>query len=579
MIRPMESSISPNRHASLPRAQMRSSLLSAWCLQLLPRRSSSVTILGRSVCGSVRSKVSRIATQRCTMEAPLGVSPTRVRMLTKTHEDLSDAKCVVYWMHAAVRSSYNHALEVAVAVANNRKLPLYAVFVLDTTFPHPGVRQLRFAADGLRDVKEKLESRGIPFVTLQSSDKDVAGVVAKVAKAASAARVITDAPMPLRRPRQVVVAVSEECDKMDIPLLQVETNVVVPLETASPKEEYAARTIRPKIHRAWNAYFVTLPTVDIVQQADSWPTVALDNATEWDLSTDSVSETDERAAEVDSFFRGGYDAGMRVLNEFVERKLAHYEKGRNEPAGGYVSNLSPYLRFGHMSPVEIALRVRGRRTGGQAVRSGADTFLEEMIVRRELAYNMCLYNDKYDSMEVLPAFARATLEDHAKDKRPWSYNYEQLECALTHCPFWNAAQIELVCTGKMHGYMRMYWCKKIIEWTATPETAFEYAVKLNNVFNIDGCDPNSYAGVAWSFGKHDQGWREREIFGKVRYMNDAGLRRKFDMAAYVDKTSKLAKSHMPPLLAAVRVKHSAKRPIQSSIRDLQSSAKKRKKRT
>ena len=238
--------------------------------------------------------------------------------------------------------------------------------------------------------------------------------------------------------------------------------------------------------------------------------------------------------------RGGARAAEARLRHFLARGLERYDEDRNDPGLAGQSGLSPYLHFGHISPLSVALAVRERRG------AGARAFLEELIVRRELSVNMVRYSAVYDRFAVLPAWCRATLLAHAGDRREHLYTPRQLEAARTHDPYWNAAQTEMILTGSMHGYMRMYWGKKILEWTASPEQAFRTALRLNNRHQLDGRDPNGFAGVAWVFGKHDRPWAERPVFGLVRYMNAAGLERKFDMKAYVERVGKLATAEPRP---------------------------------
>jgi len=231
-------------------------------------------------------------------------------------------------------------------------------------------------------------------------------------------------------------------------------------------------------------------------------------------------------------FRGGAREAERRLRAFIANKLDEYHLRRNEPAAGIQSDMSPYLHFGQVSPVAIALKIR--RCG--APQEAKDAYLEELIVQRELSINFVTFNSKYDSYgHAIPPWARATLSYHSRDKRQPAYSLAQLEAGDTDDPYWNAAQREMILTGKMHNYMRMYWGKKILQWHRRPAEAFRAALHLNNKYELDGRDPNSYAGVAWCFGKHDRPWAEREIFGKVRYMNAAGLERKFDMDAYLRK--------------------------------------------
>ena len=215
--------------------------------------------------------------------------------------------------------------------------------------------------------------------------------------------------------------------------------------------------------------------------------------------------------------------------------MPDYPKLRNDPILDYQSSLSPYLHFGQISPVYVALRILDSNASIEA----KEAYLEEIVVRRELAVNYVQHNENYDNFNGLPEWAKRTLGSHKNDQREYLYNLRELENAETHDPYWNAAQNEMRITGKMHGYMRMYWGKKIVEWTENPEIAFNMALYLNNKYELDGRDPNGFAGIAWCFGKHDRPWKERPVFGNVRYMNENGLRRKFDADKYIEKVKQL----------------------------------------
>jgi deoxyribodipyrimidine photo-lyase len=226
----------------------------------------------------------------------------------------------------------------------------------------------------------------------------------------------------------------------------------------------------------------------------------------------------------------GEKAAQSALYGFVEEKLGGYDRDRNNPNKTGQSDLSPYLHFGHISAQRIALEVIKEKAASES----RDAFLEELIVRRELSDNFCFYNDHYDSVEGFPEWAKKTLDQHMKDKRPYLYSLEDFEEARTHDDLWNAAQMEMVKCGKMHGYMRMYWAKKILEWTRSPEEAMETAIYLNDRFELDGRDPNGYAGIAWSIGGvHDRAWNEWNVFGKIRYMSYNGCRSKFKTDSYI----------------------------------------------
>jgi deoxyribodipyrimidine photo-lyase len=291
------------------------------------------------------------------------------------------------------------------------------------------------------------------------------------------------------------------------PLIQVETNAVVPLEQASPKEEWAARTLRPKIKRRLEEFLVPLKTRRLKKDSLGLRLESLD-VTDPDRALAAL-KVDRSVGKVTSF-TGGTSEAKRRLAEFIAVKLALYPEGQ-------------------ISPLFIALQVLGSKN------PAAEVYLEELIVRRELGLNFAYYNPDYDRFAAVPPWARKTLSEHEKDKREAVYSPAELEGGRTGDPYWNAAQRELVATGAMHNYMRMYWGKRFIEWTRSAGEAFRTALYLNNKYAIDGRDPNSFAGVAWCFGRHDRAWPSRPVFGKVRSMTASGLRRKFDIEAYVRK--------------------------------------------
>jgi deoxyribodipyrimidine photo-lyase len=258
------------------------------------------------------------------------------------------------------------------------------------------------------------------------------------------------------------------------------------------------------------------------------------NSAFWNAAAKNDWPAAERSPEADGapqaerIIPGEAAAAMRLCN-FLANKLTSYQSDRNDPNRDGQSGLSPYLHFGQISAQRVAL---------EAARSMRDAgaFLEELIVRKELSDNFCYYNQHYDDIEGFPAWARASLYEHEKDGREYLYSLEELEEARTHDELWNAAQQEMLLTGKMHGYMRMYWAKKILEWTASPAEAQAAAINLNDRYELDGRDPNGYAGIAWSLGGlHDRAWKERAIFGKVRYMSYNGAKRKFDVKAYINR--------------------------------------------
>lgn len=412
-------------------------------------------------------------------------------------------------MQAAIRTRYNHALEYAIHLANHRKVSLEVFFVLTWNYPQASRRHYQFLLEGLADVQANLSSRGIPFVLHQG---DPPGVALRLAGESSS--IVTDRGYTrIQRGWRDELARQAPC-----PVIQVDTNVVVPVETASVKEEYSAATFRPRITRQRDTFLQPLSPVPYWNSRGPLaPAAALPPA-------DSVP-----GEPLEEALPGGEDAAARELTRFLEERLSRYSELRNVPDRDWTSRMSAYLHFGQISPLEIALRAVDYHEAvlepGDA--SGVETLLEELIVRRELAINYTFYNPHYDSYQGLPQWARTTLEEHRDDRRPWTYSYRQLEAGETHDPYWNAAQHQMLRSGRIHGYMRMYWGKKILEWSPDPEEAFSRAITLNDTYQLDGRDPNGYAGVAWCFGKHDRPWKERPVFGKVRYMNDRGLERKF----------------------------------------------------
>lgn len=447
------------------------------------------------------------------------IQPERITPLNGL--EVRRGRYVLYWMQAAQRVDYNHALEYAIDRANRLEVPVVVAFGLTADFPEANARHYHFMLAGLDEVRRELASRGILMVLRAGSPPQcIAGL------ADDACLVVVDAGyLKVQRQWRVEVAQTIRCR-----LEEVETNLIVPVEEAADAENFSAGTFRPRIGRKLDTYLVELRKQKPRHDALG---LKLDS-----LDLDDIGQV-LRDLKVDTSvgpvagFKGGAREAKRRLNAFIRSKLDDYAERRNDPNLDNTSNLGPYLHFGQISPLYVALRVR--RVGG----GGADAFLEELVVRRELSFNFVRYNRQYDDFECLPPWAKRTLNFHASDKREYLYDLEEFETARTHDPYWNAAQKQMVLTGKMHGYMRMYWGKKILEWTPSPRKGFEIALYLNNKYELDGRDPNGFAGVAWCFGKHDRAWAERSVFGKVRYMNAAGLRRKFDADAYVETIGRL----------------------------------------
>ncbi len=459
------------------------------------------------------------------------IEPERIAPLNS--REIVRGDYVLYWMQQSQRARWNHALEYAVARANKLGQPLLVCFGLTEAFPEANLRHYTFMLEGLREVGLALHRRGIAF-TVQRGDP--AEVALRLGRRASL--IVCDRGyLALQKAWRQQLAGSARCA-----VVQVESDVVVPVNAASHKAEFAARTLRPKLRRLWPKYLREVRTVPVMSPGLSRVPPGLDwrnpEAILRRLRIDSRnrSELIARFRPPRNISRGGTSEAEKVFRRFCCRLLRTYKEHRNQPQTCSVSHMSKYLHFGQVSPLWLALEVRKHSEAG---RINIDSYIDELLVRRELSINWVEFTPHYERYDALPRWARETLAKHARDRRPHLYSRAQLEAAETHDPYWNAAMNEMRYTGYMHNHMRMYWGKKILEWSPTPEEAHATALALNNKYFIDGRDPNSFANVAWIFGLHDRPWPERPIFGKVRYMNARGLERKCDIAAYLKRVERL----------------------------------------
>jgi len=458
----------------------------------------------------------------------LSIEPTRIKPLNQ--KKMTDGDFVLYWMQQSQRAEENHALEYAVELANHLDRPMVVVFGLTNGYPEANLRHYRFMLEGLRETAATLEKRGIQMALQLGAPPDVA------LKAGQGAAVIVCDCGYLRFQKAWRRSLAR---KAACRVVQVEADVVVPVAVASSKAEYAARTLRPKITRHLKEY---LKEFHVVPLKNSSLGLDIKNLRA-NLSLEAIDALQSRldvnrsVEPVNLFFKGGTSVAKKRIERFLNQNLKHYPDHHNQPQTDDVSHMSPYLHFGQISPLYLALQVKatdGRKVGLDAI----EAYLEQLIVRRELAVNFVNYTPNYDTYDCIPGWAAQTLSDHLSDDRPYRYSRTQLENAETHDPYWNAAMLEMKHTGFMHNYMRMYWGKKILEWSRTPQQAFDTTLALNNKYFLDGRDPNSYTGVAWIYGVHDRPWPERPIFGKTRFMAASGLERKCDIMAYVKKINK-----------------------------------------
>jgi deoxyribodipyrimidine photo-lyase len=452
------------------------------------------------------------------------IEPERVSVLKDVEPD-QDRKYVLYWMQQSQRAAGNPALEYAVRAANELELPVIVGFGLTDRYPDANERHFAFMLEGLSETATALAKRRIKTVARFGSPANVAAELAR-----EAALVVCDRGY-LRHQRQWREQLVENCS---VRVVQVEGDVVVPVEHASDKREWAARTLRPKVN-AHRETFVRALSATPVRKSSLRLQVHGDCDLRDGTKLLARMDVDRSVRRVDRF-RGGRIEARKRLTAFLRTGLVGYADARNDPSQPQASELSPYLHFGQISPVEIAMKVQ--RSRGSSARD-KEAYLEELVTRRELAINFVYFTPDYDTYECLPDWARTTLKQHKPDKRKTIYTRSELEAAETHDPYWNAATKEMLATGYMHNHMRMYWGKKILEWSKTPEYAYDTVLHLNNRYFLDGRDPSSYSNVAWIFGLHDQAWKERPIFGKVRYMNAGGLERKFDIDAYVSWAASL----------------------------------------
>ena len=430
---------------------------------------------------------------------------------------------VIYWMSRDQRAHDNWALLYAQEMALQSKASLGVVFSLVSEFLGAGIRQYSFMLKGLQETEQYLKEKQIPFILLEGPSVKR---LPEFAYQHGISALVTDFD-PLRIKKEWKKKVAQQ---IDIPFFEVDAHNVIPCWHASPKQEFAAYTFRPKVKRILDEFLEPFPPL----KKHPIPWKAEHAQTDWEGAYKSLKAN--REVEEIEWLKPGEKEAKRILKNFIKHELSDYDHGRNDPNRDAQSNLSPYLHFGEISAQRVALEVLKDGAQGQ----NRDAFLEELIVRRELADNYCHYNPDYDNFYGFPDWAKKSLQEHRKDKREYVYTYKQFDEGKTHDALWNAAQKQMVKTGKMHGYMRMYWAKKILEWTENPERAQKIAIDLNDKYELDGRDPNGYAGIAWSIGGvHDRAWFNRPIFGKIRFMSAKGALSKFDVNAYISKVETL----------------------------------------
>jgi len=445
-----------------------------------------------------------------------------------THRPDENKDYVLYWMQASQRYRHNDALNAAIKLANRLDLPVKVLFVLFGDFKDANARHFHFMLEGLKTLRTALEKNGIDFTVRTGAFTETVSPYLRRAGA-----FVMDASY-LKPPREIKASLAEEATTKGVYAFTVESDLIVPLKEASQKEEHAARTLRPKITGVVERY-LTLDATPVVEHHGVADASLLDDSNETIIESLGVDTTITKSP----FYEGGEDKAHETLESFLQEGLPFYTES-SDPSKHVTSTLSMYLHFGMISPVYVYNRVKKAKTEGNASNEAVDAFLEQLLVRRELAFNYVWHREGYDRFETMTDnWAYETMRAHQDDKRPVVYGKDDYIHFNTHDPYFNAAMKSMVKTGYMHNTMRMYWGKKIIEWSKTFEEAYETILSLNNAYFIDGRDPVSYASVAWLFGKHDHGWTERAVLGKLRYMNGKGLKRKYAIEAYVNQCEKL----------------------------------------
>ncbi len=435
-------------------------------------------------------------------------------------------RVVIYWMSRDQRVNDNWALLYASELALKNKVPMVVAFCLVPQFLEATQRQYGFMLKGLAETENQLSKLNINFYLLNGNPELE---IDRLCRKLKAGALVSDFS-PLRINRKWKKALVKT---LPLAFYEVDTHNIVPCWAASPKQEYAAYTFRPKIKKLLPEFLTAIPRV----KKHPFPSSQQTAPVEWEKAADSL-KINQKIKEV-THFEPGEKAARKAVRNFIEHKLARYDSERNDPNFDGQSNLSPYLHFGHLSAQSLAMMVKEAEAPG----INPDAFLEELIIRRELSDNFCYYNERYDTMEAFPRWAKESLTIHAADTREYIYTPAEFEKAETHDRLWNAAQLEMVGRGKMHGYMRMYWAKKILEWTESPEQALTIAIYLNDKYSLDGRDPNGYAGIAWSIGGvHDRAWKERPVYGKVRYMSYRGSKTKFNIEKYIESAGHFSKT-------------------------------------
>jgi deoxyribodipyrimidine photo-lyase len=464
-----------------------------------------------------------------------------------------DRDYILYWMTAARRLGSNFALDRAVEHGRELGRPVLVLEALRCGYRWASDRIHRFVLDGMRDNQHACARAGLGyFPYVEPAAGAGKGLLATLA--GSAAVVVTDDFPAFFLPRMTAAAART----IDVRLERVDSNGILPVR-APARSFPTAFAFRRYLQQHIGDALGEIPGTDTLREAaalgDARPAASVTRR--YPAAPPALlagSATALAALPIDHAvapvaLRGGATVARRTLARFVAERLERYAEDRNQPDRPATSGLSAYLHFGHISAHEVVAAVTrnfawtredlGRRPSGKrssfwGLPPPAEAFLDQVLTWRELGYNFCAHHDAHDEFASLPAWARATLDEHRGDRRPYLYRPDELEAARTHDAIWNAAQVELRRDGRMHNYLRMLWGKKVIEWTRSPEQALALLIDLNNKYALDGRDPNSSSGISWCFGRFDRPWGPRRpVFGSIRYMSSDATRKKLDLDRYL----------------------------------------------
>ncbi|KAL3313574.1 hypothetical protein Ciccas_007822 [Cichlidogyrus casuarinus] len=479
------------------------------------------------------------ARQTFSSEKQFQFDERRSRVICGENSMPKDMESVLYWMNRDQRVHDNWAFIKAQQLGFEFRVPLHVCFLVNPVYVVNTARHMKFLLKGLRLIETECKEHKIGFHLLvanaskkRTNEGEMVDSPAKnivdLVKELKVGTLITDFN-PLREDMKLMNEIKNKLNG-SVPMVQVDAHNVVPAWIASDKMEVGARTLRPKIHKLIPEFLSEFPP--LVQHN---PPAKQTKEIDWQKVTKGIESSWDSSVEELLWCEPGYERGMQTFFEFIDNGLVDFNEKRNDPTQPSLSNISPWLRFGHISGQRCAFEAAKQRKVSKN-KDGADSFIEESVVRRELADNFCFYAPEYDNIKGAAKWAQETLNLHKKDERSPSYSERQIIEAETGDDLWNAAQRQLKQVGKMHGFLRMYWAKKILEWTAAgPEEAIRIALYLNDRYSIDGFCPNGFTGVMWSIcGVHDQGWGERPIFGKIRFMNYQGCQRKFNIPAFIE---------------------------------------------